>query len=180
MSEEPRKGRELLGMPVYAVQEGKRLGEIMTLLVRPSDSMVAAVGIGGGLLRRTHYLPYERLRVVGVDAVMLDSEAVLQHELPAEAVRELDTGLSGRPVLTHSGRRLGTLLGFRVNTATGQIETYRMKPETGVLAQLAAVVLDEGMEIPTSLVHSLGAHALIVDDAAATLGQEKKESPPAG
>ena len=168
---ETRRGRELLGMPVYAMQEGKRLGEITALLVRPVDSTVAAVGIGKGSLGKTHYLPFSGLKVIGVDAVMVESQAVAQDELPANAVRELDMGLPGRAVLTNSGQRLGTITGFRVHVTDGRIETYRIRPEAGMLARLAALVKDDTLEIPTGLVRSLGKDALIVADEAVALGQ---------
>ena len=176
MSEEIRKGRELLKMPVYAIQEGKHLGVITALYVRRSDSTVAAVGFSGG--GRPHHLPYGRLRVIGVDAILIDSEAVLQDELPPGELQELDTGLYRRPVITENGRRLGSILGFRVDTATGRIETYRVRPAKGVTAQLAAAVMDRGLEIPVSLVLSLGADALIVSEDAARVGQPEGAGSP--
>ncbi len=166
MHAEVRKGRDLLGMPVYTVEEGKRLGEVTALLVRPSDSTVAAIRFTSG--GSTYHLAFERFRTVGHDALLIDNEAVLHHDLSSDQCRELDTGLSGRPVITMSGQRLGTLLGFQVETSTGRIEAYRVKPESGMLARLAASVMDRGLEIPISQVHSLGAHALIVHDDAAT------------
>lgn len=169
MSEPGRKGRDLLGMPVYTVQEGKRLGEITGLYVSREDSTVAAVGLGNG--GRNVVLPYGSLRLVGEDIVLLEGEPVLEQALDSNAIRELDSGLSGRPVLTRSGQRLGTILGIRVETVHGRIETYRVRPESGLIAQLAAAVLDRGQEIPVHQVISLGNDALIVSDEAAASGE---------
>ena len=167
MTGEVRKGRELLGMPVYSVQEGMRLGEVAALLLRRSDSVVSAVNISSGWTHGTWTLPFHKLRTVGIDIILVDSEAILRETLSVDAIRELDTGLSGRPVITQSGEQVGTILGFLVNTNTGAIEAYRVKPESGMLAKLAATVLDRGLEIPVSLVQSVGPNALIVSDAAA-------------
>lgn len=167
MTGEIRKGRELLGTPVYSIQEGKRLGEVAALLIRRSDSTVAAVNISAGSMRGSWSLPFQKFRTVGEDIILVDSVATLQDSLTADEIRELDTGLSGRPVITQSGEQLGTILGIYVNTTTGVIEAYRVKPESGVMAKLAATVLDRGLEIPVSLVQSVGPNALIVSDAAA-------------
>jgi sporulation protein YlmC with PRC-barrel domain len=167
MSAEARGAQELVGLPVLTIAEGKRLGAISRLLIRREERAVAAVGIGGGAFSQPRYLRFSQLSTVGVHAVMVASEAVLKDGLPPEEIRELDGSLPGRAVVTERGQKLGEVAGFTVNTSTGRIETYRVRPDAAGLARLASLVKPDRMEIPDALVVSLGANALIVRDDAA-------------
>jgi sporulation protein YlmC with PRC-barrel domain len=166
-----RRGKELLGMTVYSVQEGKRLGEITSLLVQRENSSVAAVRIGSQLALGPA-IAYADLRLVGIDIILVESEAVLRRELSAEEVRLLDDGVPGRPVFTTSGVRVGTVSGFWVHTDTGQCTAYRVRPDTGLLSRLARVVRSDSMNIPVEQIHSLGADALVVSDAVVAVSEE--------
>jgi sporulation protein YlmC with PRC-barrel domain len=105
---------------------------------------------------------------------MVASEAVLKEGLPPQEIRELDSSLLGRSVVTEGGERLGEIAGFTVNTGTGRIESFRVRPDTAGLARLAALVRfinPELVELKDALVVSLGASALIVRDRTASLWQ---------
>jgi sporulation protein YlmC with PRC-barrel domain len=159
-----RRGKELLGMPVYTVAEGKRLGEVTTLLVQREDSSVAAVRIGNALSQGVP-VPFGQLRLVGIDAILVENEAVLNQALSPEVVRALDNVVPGRAVITASGERIGTVSGFWVQTDTGRIVAYRVRPEAGLLARLARLLRNDTLEVPIEQVQALGADALIVSDA---------------
>jgi hypothetical protein len=86
-------------------------------------------------------LPYSEIgskRLVGIDAILVDSAAALEPALSTEVVRELDDTVIGRAVLTASGERIGTISGFWVNTADGRIAVYRVHPEAGLLSRRAS------------------------------------------
>jgi uncharacterized protein YrrD len=175
MSEEGRKSQELMGLPVLTVAEGKHLGAISRLLVRRETRAVEAVGIGGGALSHPSYLRFSQLSSIGADAVMVSSEAVLKAGIPPAEIKELDSDLLGRPVVTEHGEKLGVVAGFTANTDTGRIEAFRVRPEASGLARLAALAHlshPEVVELPDALVVSLGASALIVRDEAASLWQQ--------
>jgi sporulation protein YlmC with PRC-barrel domain len=168
MSGEARGAQELVGLQVLTIAEGKRLGTISRLLVRRQERSVDAVGIGGGAFSQPRYLRFSQLSNIGADAVMVASEAVLKEGLPPQEIRELDGSLVGRPVVTERGQKLGEVVGFIVNTSSGRIETYRVRPDAAGLAWLAALVKPDRMEIHDAHVVSLGANALIVRDDAAS------------
>lgn len=169
MSAPARRARELIGLPVLSVAEGRQLGTISALRVRREARSVAAVAVGGGAFARPQYLRFADLQTLGVDAAMVASAAILKRGLPSSELRELDEGLTGRPVVTESGQRLGEIVDFTVAPAGGHIETYRARPEAGLLARLAALLKAETVELPDALVVALGAHALIVRDEALSL-----------
>jgi sporulation protein YlmC with PRC-barrel domain len=158
-----RRGKDLVGMPVYTVEEGRRIGVVTALLVRREDATVVAVRIGSQLAAGPA-VPYENLRLVGVDAILIDSAAALEPALPTEVVRNLDDTVVGRTVLTASGERIGKVSGFWVNTADGRIGTYRVHPEAGLLSRLSNLLRHDTFEIPAEQVQALGAAALIVTD----------------
>lgn len=171
-----RRGRDLLGLPVYSIVEGRRLGEIDALLVRREDRSIGAVRIRRGTLGQQHQiLPFSILRTVGEDIALVESESALHGDAAAET-EGLDMGLTGRPVLTQSGERVGQLAGFGVDTASGKIAVLRIRPDAGFMRHLTALVKDDTVELPGESVHSLGADAVIVlDEAAAGLRQPPAE-----
>jgi sporulation protein YlmC with PRC-barrel domain len=175
MSTEARGAQALVGLPVLTIAEGKRLGSISRLLVRREERAVEAVGIGGSAFSSPRYLRFSQLSTIGADAVMVASEAVLKEGLPSQEIRALDGSLPGRPVVTERGQKVGEVAGFTVNTQSGRIETYRVRPEAAGLARLAALVKNDLVEIPDAHVVSLGAHALIVRDEAPTAAQPDTE-----
>lgn len=171
-----KRGKHILGMPVYSLQEGKRLGEVTALLLRRADSSVAAVRVGGAL-NQGPPIPYAHLRLVGADAVFVESEAVMGEPLPPEAVRELDDAVTGRAVITARGARVGTISGLWVQKETGRVAVYRVRPDAGLLARLTRLMHNDTLEIPVEQVQALGADALIVSDAVTAAPDEGASAP---
>ena len=166
MSAQTQRARELIGRPVLSVAEGEHLGTISGLRVRRDQRSVAALAIGGGPFARPQHVRFADLQTLGADAVMVANAAILKRGLPAAELRELDEGLTGRPVVTEGGQRLGEIVDFALSPDSGRIETYWARPEAGLLARLAALVKPDAVALPDALVVALGAHALIVRDEA--------------
>jgi sporulation protein YlmC with PRC-barrel domain len=164
-----RRGKDLIGMPVITIQEGRKLGEVTALWIRRENTTVAAVRIGSHL-GPGPAVPFGNLRLVGIDAILVDSAAALEPALPTEALRELDDAVIGRAVLTASGERIGTVSGFWVNTVDGRIAAYRVHPEAGLLSRLANLLRNDTFEVLAEQVQALGAAALIVMDNVANVG----------
>jgi uncharacterized protein YrrD len=168
MQDAARAGRDLLGLPVLSITEGKRIGQVSALLVRREDRTVAAIGISGAGSGARH-LPFAEIKSVGPDAVMVESESVLQAELPAAESRDLEGALPGRSVVTESGQRLGEVTGFAVDVGSGRIESYHVRADSGLLARLVGMVRRDEADLVDSLVIRMGDDALIVRDEAAQI-----------
>lgn len=164
-TDDERRGKDLLGMPVITIVEGRKVGEVTALLVRREEAAVAAVRIGSSLAPGPA-VPIGNLRLVGVDVILVDSAAALEPALPTEVVRELDDAVNGRAVITASGERIGSVSGFWVNTTDGRIAAYRVRPEAGFLSRLTNVLHRDTFEVLSEQVQALGAAALIVKDTA--------------
>lgn len=168
-TERERQGKDLIAMPVLTIAEGRRLGEVTALLVQRENITVTAIRIGTQLAPGPA-IPFANLRLVGVDAILVDSVAVLEPALPTEAMRELDDTLVGRAVITASGEKIGTVSGFWVHIADGRIVAFRVHPEANLLSRLASLLRHDTFEVPVEQVQALGAAALIVLDTVASGG----------
>jgi uncharacterized protein YrrD len=171
MNSQMRWAKELMGLPVLSVAEGQRLGTISALFIDRDARAVAAIGVSGGAFTRAHHLRFADLQTIGADAVMIAAAAIAQKGLPAAELRELDDRLAGRSVVTESGRQVGEIEGYAVNTTTGRLESYQVRPETSRLARLTGLGKPEALEIPDAQVVALGAHALILRDDAVPPGE---------
>ena len=167
-----RQGKDIIGMPVFTIQEGRRLGEVTALLVRQEDASIAAIRIGTQLAPGAA-VPFGNLRIVGVDAVLVDSTAAIEPALPTEEVRKLDDAVTGRAVITASGERIGAISGFWVDTASGRITAYRVHPEAGFLSRLTNLLHHDTFEVAAEQVQALGAAALLVTDTVASIGNKE-------
>ena len=83
--------------PFIPFKRENALGDVLALLVDNSQSTVAALTIGSKLTQSGRTLPYQSIRLVGVDIVLLDSEARLEEALPLDAARELERRTAGTP-----------------------------------------------------------------------------------
>lgn len=159
-----RRGGEILGLPVYTIDAGKQLGEITGLMIRREDRLVPVIRVrleDGG---KQAYIEYNEIRTLGVDIALVDSDAVLHLREPDVEPGELDLDLTGRPVFTRSGTRLGHVVDFGINTTHGKVVSVRVESEGGFLGRLAALVTDKTVEIPDEQIVSLGPDAVIVED----------------
>ena len=159
---EVMRGREMLGLPVYSIAEGKRLGDINALFVRREDFTVPVIGIVGS--GGQGYLRYDALKTVGVDIVLVATEHDVLIQMTPEARAGLDAELPNRPVFTQSGQSAGHLVGFNVDTATGRIGQVRIGQDRGLLSKVASLGRDTTVQLPISMVHSIGSDAIIVQD----------------
>src|SRR5215212_8735767 len=169
MSTTSRAIEAVVGLPVFSVHEGQRLGSVSGVLIRLEERAIEAVGIGGGPFRQPRYLLRTQLSTIGADAVMVPSASVLEQVLSATHVRALDGPLAGRPVMSESGQRLGEIVSYTFETATGRIQSYRVRPDATNKSWLASLIKSESVTLPDTLVRSLGASALIVRDEAIIL-----------
>jgi uncharacterized protein YrrD len=142
---------------------------VSSVLIRREERVVEAIGVGGGPFRQPRFVRLSQLATLGTDAVMAPNAAVLQQSLTTQHVRALEAHLNGRAVMSESGQRLGEVVSFTLQTATGKIESYRVRPDATNKSWLASLIKSESVELADSLVVSLGANALIVRDEAISL-----------
>jgi sporulation protein YlmC with PRC-barrel domain len=162
---EVMRGKQLLGLPVYSIAEGKLLGEINILLVRREDFTIPVVGIKRTDTGSQAYIKYGSMHTVGIDIALVETETSFQADLTADERDGLDSDIPNRPVFTQSGESAGHIVGFSVDTTSGRIEYFRIEADRGIWSRLVAMGKDTTVTIPTSMVRSIGPDAMIVVDA---------------
>jgi uncharacterized protein YrrD len=122
--------KEIRGMPVVSVGEGKELGRVDTLLVDPDEASVRWLRLGkGGFFGETRVIAVRAIEAIGENAITVDSEAsATRIEEVAEAqelVRD-KRRLVGNRVLTEKGRLLGEIHDFELDEDTFRILQYEV------------------------------------------------------
>jgi uncharacterized protein YrrD len=180
-----RAGKELVGKPIYSVDEGQQIGKVKDLYIDSGLNRVIGIHLGSeGLIRRKALLvPAEDVVVLGVDAVLVRrSDAVTDDSSYAPAKEWLRREkLDGRQVDTPGGTKLGTI-GDIIVDESGNITGFilgRIFVE-GPLGEKRtvdrSVVLDTGREDGIMTVDLPALEAMLLGGAAAAVDQESPEA----
>ncbi|SDW65700.1 Uncharacterized protein YrrD, contains PRC-barrel domain [Marininema mesophilum] len=125
-----RKSQDVIGLPVVHVKTGKRMGDVKDLLFDEEQRLRGLLLECGGWIRSGRFIPVERIRAFGVDAVILDSEAdIFPLSRGQKAWMSLLTGerkLKGRPILSQCGQALGTVEGVYFREEMGILSGYEL------------------------------------------------------
>jgi uncharacterized protein YrrD len=124
-----RKSRDVIGLPVIA-KTGKVLGTAVDLLFDEAQRLRGVLLDGGGIFKRRKYVPAERIRSIGRDAVMVDSEGdVLPLDHQAGQWIGLESGdrkLGGKTVLLAGGIEAGSVTGVYFQEEVGILIGYEL------------------------------------------------------
>lgn len=104
---------DLIGMPVVTLDEGRIVGEVRDVLFDPRQSTFVGFTLRGrGLLSSPliGYMPGPAIGSIGRDAVMLESESLLERGRDAIRRQIADhREVPGSEVVTESGAELGSI-----------------------------------------------------------------------
>lgn len=127
-----RKGKSLIGLRVVGQSDGSELGNVWDLVFdHDSDEVLALVLSESHLfgLIKTQVVPWNQVRSIGDDAVLVDSAAskIAAPDAPRiNAVMERGTAFSGSRILSEDGQDLGTLADLHLDEATGRVVGYEV------------------------------------------------------
>jgi uncharacterized protein YrrD len=181
MEEIMRAGKELVGKPIYSVDEGRQIGKVKDLYVDSGLNRVIGIHLGTeGLIRRKALLvPGEDVVVLGVDAVLVRHSGAITDDsdfLPAKEWLRREK-LDGRQVDTPGGTKLGTIGDIIVDqngNITGFIlgRTFVEGPLGDKRTVDRSVVLDMGQEDGIMTIDLPALEAMLLGGAAAVVDQE--------
>ena len=152
-----RKAADLIKKQLVQLDTGNIVGSIADLLIDPEAGRLAAVVATTGRWRETTVIPWEQIVVSTGDVVLIAAGVEPQ---PASAVPRLQAllerkiHLSGTPVLTEKGSRVGTV-GELLIDSDGAIQAYTIN--RGFLGS-------ERLFVAVAGVVSIGADALLVHE----------------
>lgn len=108
-----RKGKELIGKPIYGQQDGRQIGAVKDLFVDLDLKLLKGIYLGreGLINRKVQFIAREDITVFGIDAVLTSGSDVASDN---SLVPEVDTwlrrdSLIGREVETAGGTKVGTV-----------------------------------------------------------------------
>ncbi len=120
-----QRGRQLIGLPVVELSTGRQVTVVRSLLFdRDSGELVALVLQKDGRSTDNQAIKIGQVHAIGRDAVILSpgEHPVALTEIMAEIPQAVsEDWVTGRPVLTSSGRMLGTLTDLGIDLCSRRI-----------------------------------------------------------
>lgn len=162
---------QLLGLDVVASEEGTTVGSIKRLLINQDEKRVIALEVGGGTLSHPLFVPFESIKSVEHDVLMVPSSRSLvdRQNLPQTGIAD---SLTGRRVLTEDGKDLGTVHGYSIDPESGKISSMTFAVDKSVLGGLWKSAGDR-YEVPGELIVTLGDHIVVDSSVPDTTGMNK-------
>ncbi|MPY66912.1 photosystem reaction center subunit H [Deinococcus sp. SDU3-2] len=166
------KGKELLGRNVVAINTGERIDSVRDLVFDHQANQVLGLLVDeGGWFRSARVVPFEAIRSVGEDAIMVDSaEAVTSTREDGRLAEVLDSNISlvGMTLLTTDGQNLGKIADVYFDETTGRVEGY--DATGGIFSDLTS----GRTFVPAPEDVQIGQDAAIVPISVATAMQEQE------
>lgn len=120
-----RKSKQLLSMPVISLQEGQQIGSVKGLVVDPSLKQVAALVIEQkGWFKEQKYIPFNKVKSVGEDAITIDRTASAERGSSLPNIMKLlkdNIEIIGTRIVTENGTLLGYVDEYYVDLTSGQL-----------------------------------------------------------
>lgn len=156
-----KTSRDVIGLPVIELTEGKSLGRVHGLLVNPATRRVEALEVGERSLLKavTDIVPMSMLRSIGSDAVTLQALEPDQ-QLAGQTERQTDLAALAE-------RKLVGIRSVAVNgSLVGIVEDFSFDPATGDLIEiyLHAEKNKTHLALPVTTVESFGRDFVIVGE----------------
>ncbi|GAA4007102.1 PRC-barrel domain-containing protein [Deinococcus rubellus] len=122
------KGKDMIGRTVVAISSGSNIDKVHDLVFDHDANQVLALLVDeGGWFRSAKVVPFEAVRSIGEDAVMIADEGdVVSARDDSRIADLLDTkvGLIGLQLLTTDGRELGRIADVYFEEVSGKVVGY--------------------------------------------------------
>lgn len=108
-----RKGKELIGKPIYGITDGRQVGSVKDLFVDLELTSLTGVYLGreGLINRKVQFIAKEDVAVFGIDSVLTTGSDVASDnsQVPKVDMWLRRDHLQGREVETSGGTKVGTI-----------------------------------------------------------------------
>lgn len=123
-----RKGRDIIGKPIVALDGGARLATVQDLVFdHRAGQLLALLVDEGGWFRAARVVPFDAVRAFGDDAVVIGSSADVVAANTLERVPDIlndKATLVGTTVMTTDGKNLGRLADMYFDETLGGVVGY--------------------------------------------------------
>lgn len=157
-----KKSSELLGLPVVSITDGEEIGRVKEIILNPikaeimglvvqddcwwKEAKVVSFALIYGL--GEYAATIENTSALAPLSTMPDYESLLQKKIHAK----------GSQVITRSGRLIGTVTEYYVDTKTGKLEGYEIQPSPEISTS------SKILRLPSSCVLTLGKNIVVVSE----------------
>ena len=162
---------QLMGLKVVGAEDGTTIGTVKGLLISQDEKSLVALEVGGGILSQSLFVPFENVKSVEHDVVMVPSSESLvdRQNIPTEG---LMGSLTKRKVFTEDGKNLGTVHGYSIDPQTGKISALTLAVDKEVLGGLWRSAGDS-YDIPGELIKTLGDNIVVDESVPERTGMSK-------
>lgn len=156
-----RTTRELSGLAIIDIEDGKKLGSVGEVVVSPDDGRLLGFVIkSGGLLKTEEsVVEIDDVRAIGADAVTVTGDEIIHRtEASSDALRQAragDRALVGRKVVTQGGSVLGQVADLVLSEESRRV--------VGLV--LGGGMFEKGDAVPADRIAAVGPDVVIVTDA---------------
>lgn len=154
-----RTSKDLAGLAIIDVRDGKKLGQVSETVVSPDDGrLLGFVVKSGGLLSRDEsVVEIDDVRAIGADAVTVEGELTHRADDATQAFREArggDRTLVGRKVVSQGGSVVGQIADVVISEDERRV--------TGLV--LGGGVFEKGDALSADRIVSVGPDVVVVTD----------------
>ncbi len=126
-----KKSQEIIGLPVFSIIDGMKLGRVEELVINPEAGKVDFILISNGnRYADARVLPYNFVMGVGADAVTTESEKQLSSINENTSAANLimkNISVKGNRVLTNKGNLIGIVSEYEIDEQNGKITQLEYK-----------------------------------------------------
>ncbi|MGI6412750.1 MAG: PRC-barrel domain-containing protein [Syntrophomonadaceae bacterium] len=126
-----KKTQEILGLPVFSIMDGKKIGQVKDLVINPEDGKVDFILVSNGAWYvGARVLPYKSVMGIGEHAVTTESEgqlSLINDTAAAKNLLQRNVMVKGNRVLTKQGNLVGVVSEFSIDEMTGKITRLEYK-----------------------------------------------------
>lgn len=126
-----RSANSMIGLPIFSLDHGRRIASVKDVIYDGRHSKLLAFTIeqAGVFSPKRMVLPFENIKSIGRDAVIVESADVFVSERELPEIREIalhGENISGKVLLTQSGSRLGNVVDVLIDEAAGNAISYEV------------------------------------------------------
>jgi len=149
-----KKSQEIIGLPVFSIVEGRKIGQVKDLVINPEEGRVEFILVSNGSWYvGARVLPYKAVMGVGEHAVTTESEnlmAMINETSSANSLLQRNIEVKGNRLLTNKGNLIGVISEYQINEDSGKIVSLEYKSaqdETRIDIVQADDVLTYGADV---------------------------------